>query len=159
MEQIDIKPKLFKLPKPFAKKWLKALRGDKYKQTDGQLLSSSDYKPTFANSGFCCLGVAGHLCGYKMKELEGAGFLLKEIFGNAPIEIQGDAEGNKLVQILSALNDGIGKSEKVAYEELGYIFREVEEHGFQIKFTFPQIADFIEDNVEFYAVPKVKKEK
>lgn len=151
------KPKLFKLPKPFAKKWLKALRGEKYKQSDGQLITYTDYRPTFATATFCCLGVAGHLCGYKMTELDGSGFLLSEIYSKAPIELQGDADHNKLVQILAGLNDGISKSEKEDYEQLGYIFRPTEDDNFHISFSFAQIADFIEDNVEFYKPEKVEK--
>ena len=153
------KPKLFKLPKPFAIKWLKALRSGKYTQTDGLLLSSSDNKPTFANSGFCCLGVAGHLCGYKMIELSDTGFLLTELFSNAPVELQGDAETNTMVRVLSSLNDGINTIDKTDYIESGYIFREVDvnENGI-IKLSFAQIADFIEDNTEFYKVEKeIKK--
>lgn len=153
------KSKLFKLPKPFAIKWLKALRSGKYTQTDGQLLNSSDNKPTFANSGFCCLGVAGHLCGYKMIELAGAGFLLTELFSGVPSELQGDSSNNTMVRILSSLNDGIKASDKATYIESGYIFREVDvnEKGL-LQLTFSQIADFIEDNTEFYRVEKeIKK--
>ena len=158
MENSD-KPKLFKLPKPFAIKWLKALRSGKYSQTGGLLLSSPDKKLTFANSGFCCLGVAGHLCGYKMIELSGAGFLLTELFSKAPIELQGDAETNSMVNVLSTLNDGVSNHEKKQYVESGYIFRDIEinENGV-LEFSFSQIADFIEDNTEFYKVEKeIKK--
>ena len=153
MENSD-KPKSFKLPKAFAKKWLKALRSGKYSQTDGQLLSSSEQKLTFANSGFCCLGVAGHLCGYKMIDLVGAGFLLSENFSEAPIELQGEPENNKMVRVLSSLNDGITNNDRIHYLESGYIFREVTEKGLQL--SFAQIADFIEDNCEFYTPEKVK---
>lgn len=158
MENSD-KPKLFKLPKPFAIKWLKALRSGKYTQTDGLLLSSPEQKPTFANSGFCCLGVAGHLCGYKMIELAGAGFLLTELFSGVPIELQGDSSNNTMVRILSSLNDGIKTSDKTDYIESGYIFREVDvNENALVQLSFAQIADFIEDNTEFYKVEKeIKK--
>lgn len=153
--------KKFKLPKAFAKKWLKALRGDKYKQTDGQLLSSPESRLTMANSSFCCLGVAGHLCGYKLTQLEGAGFLLENLFPNVPLELQGDSDNNTLVDVLSSLNDGIGHPIKMDYEGKGYIFRPIvdEEKSFQREFSFAQIADFIEDNVEFYKAVRTKKEK
>jgi hypothetical protein len=150
--------KKFKLPKAFAKKWLKALRGDKYKQTDGQLLSSPESRLTMANSTFCCLGVAGHLCGYKLIDLEGGGFLTKDKFSSAPIEIQGEAEYNDFVEILASLNDGISNGQKKAYTEKGYVFRPTEEESYYT-FTFAQIADFIEDNTEFYKAVRTKKEK
>lgn len=158
MENSD-KPKLFKLPKAFAKKWLKALRSGKYSQTDGQLLSSPENRLTMANSSFCCLGVAGHLCGYKLTDLEGSGFLLEGAFPLAPKELQGEAN-NAFVDVLSTLNDGIGLPTLKHYEEKGYIFRPIDdEEGFQREFSFAEIADFIEDNTEFYKAVRTKKEK
>jgi hypothetical protein len=45
-----------KLPKAFKNKWLKALRSGEYKQGDGKLWNKKD-------NTYCCLGVAGKLCG------------------------------------------------------------------------------------------------
>ena len=55
-----------KLPKKFREKWLKALRSGEYKQIEGELHNSS---------GFCCMGVAGVICGLLEEDLYGVGRL------------------------------------------------------------------------------------
>ncbi len=150
------KTKLFKLPKAFATKWVEALRSGKYNQTEGQLVSSAETELTFENTAFCCLGVAGVVCGYTLSELDSFGFLFGDNYPKVPQEIQNGPDHRTLVQVLSEMNDGLSNREKDAYGDLGYIFRplKVVEHN---KFSFNQIADFIEDNCEFYEVEENKQ--
>jgi hypothetical protein len=51
-----------KLPEDFKQKWTAALRSGDFKQGEGQL-----YSPT--SDTWCCLGVAGSLCGYSKEQL------------------------------------------------------------------------------------------
>lgn len=60
--------KKYTLPKVFAKKWLKALRSGKYKQTRVGGL----YNPKY--DSFCCLGVACVIAGQPKVEIIG-GFI------------------------------------------------------------------------------------
>lgn len=50
-----------KLPKKFKEKWVKALRGGKYKQVIGAL---------HKDGGFCCIGVECHLHGVSIKDMK-----------------------------------------------------------------------------------------
>ncbi len=145
--------KKFKLPKDFATKWLEALRSGKYKQSTSELatIDKTENEATVDGTGFCCLGVAGHLCGYKINELHGNGFLYSNKYPLVPLELQNGPSDLNLVQLVSQLNDGsVNIYEKKSYEIRGLIFREIEANADdEIKYTFSQIADFIEDNVEF----------
>jgi hypothetical protein len=51
-----------KLPQEFKEKWIAALRSGEYKQAKGTL-----YDPH--TDSFCCIGVAGHLCGVDKERL------------------------------------------------------------------------------------------
>lgn len=51
-----------KLNKTFKARWLKALRSGDYKQGETQLVSK--------DMSYCCLGVAGSLCGLTTKALQ-----------------------------------------------------------------------------------------
>lgn len=108
--------KQYQLPREFAEKWVKALRSGEYKQGQIKLQKGDEY---------CCLGVAGILCGLGDHDL-----LDHSLFYNQtnaihllPSEIVGLASRNTLVGSLTTMNDS-GKS-------------------------FPEIADWIEQNVEF----------
>lgn len=113
----------YQLPKKFAEKWVRALRGGKYKQGKNQLRS--------CRGKYCCLGVACKLVGLPAREFEDATFISINGVGSLismpkeiPIELIGYPSNNDLVAELSRLNDSHGKS-------------------------FSQIADWIEQNVEF----------
>lgn len=123
--------KKFRLPKEFGTEWLNALRSGNYIQAIETL-----YNPT--TKGFCCLGVA---CSLKyplhyLKSKEGVyAEIIRDLkdddFGTTkfnlnkiPNELKGDVRYNKLVRELVYLNDK--------------------------KTSFPEIADWIEKNVEFY---------
>jgi len=114
--------KEYQLPKEFATKWVEALRSGKYSQSPYQLHSKS---------GYCCLGVACSISGYE--DLGEAQFISKTgihplrekdigLLNVIPVALQGGTS-NDLVEFLTDMND-TGKS-------------------------FPEIADWIEENVEF----------
>lgn len=163
--------KKFRLPIEFAKKWTSALRGGEYNQTIGTLIrrikdSDNDNIEFF---GFCCLGVAGHVCGHT-KYTMGSNNYLKPSFKteqyDVPLELISSNLENKLVRILSNMNDGISCS---IYAELGlkeYNFRDLNKFMSilnceveKVYFTFNEIADFIEDNCEFYDTPLFSDEE
>lgn len=118
--------KKYRLPKEFAEKWMAALRSGEYKQGIGWLVSSE---------GYCCLGVAGTLCGIEKEDMRLKSVLeTQEEFPEVPKELIGTAFStninfNQLIQTLVRMNDGSA---------------DVEKH------SFPQIADWIEQNVEMY---------
>lgn len=157
--------KKFRLPKPFAIKWLEALRSGKYIQASGMLTKPLfiDTPPTeneLNNFGFCCLGVAGHICGNPIGKLT-TGFLYTnkgEELVNIPSEIlktyESTLESKPMVHILATLNDGINKTSVLSgYNVRPDVSAEIDEtlnKGKDYRFSFTQIADFIEDNVEFY---------
>jgi hypothetical protein len=116
----------FRLPKEFAEKWLKALRSGDYEQGTNVL-----YKEK--TNGYCCLGVACRIeyplhylkasdgyAGLIEKSLHQLKFDLKKI----PNELKGDSY-NILVRTLTRMND-------------------------DENYSFDQIADWIEKNVELY---------
>lgn len=117
----------YKLPKEFTTMWLAELRANKYAQYDGGL--------TDCNGGYCCLGVAGLVCGYTDEQMENSG-VLSDKFELVPNELIGTAntsdDFNQLVSDLTSLNDG----------------REEEVNPDGKKYSFPEIADWIEQNVE-----------
>lgn len=164
--------KQFKLPKEFAEKWLTALRNGEYKQGEGYLQFLTDEQdaideisPTKENCSFCCLGVAGVINGVEQSDLfESELFYpgVKEFDNRIPSELIGRQNDVELVQLLTNLNDGLNYS---TYNQIiknhDYIFRiNPDEHDFSsikdYKLDFNQIADFIEDNCEFYEVETIK---
>ena len=114
--------KKYSLPREFAEKWVKALRSGEYKQGRGLLHS---------NFGYCCLGVAGFICGATNEMLKYAGGYLhtepiyfnQDVIKNIPVELHGTRSRNELIYELTVMNDG--------------------------GTDFPHIADWIEQNVAF----------
>lgn len=116
--------KQFKLEKEFAKRWIDALRSDKYEQGDG-FLENADGK-------YCCLGVACRMDHPKVNLFKkffidsdgtSSGFISKNLEKTMPALLRGSDDTNEFVKLVSGMNDG-GQS-------------------------FHQIADWIEENVEF----------
>lgn len=110
----------YRLPKEFADKWLAALRSGKYKQGKEAL---KDHK-----GRYCCLGVACEIAGHNLDE-DGKGEFgfIGSAYKNpkTPREISmDDDDGEDLPGKLAYMNDS-GR-------------------------TFDEIANWIEDNVEFY---------
>lgn len=107
-----------KLDPEFKAKWVAALRSGKYKQGQNYLMLDHSTGPLY-----CCLGVAGNLCGVKLK---GRAFLISEGFTTEELEqipslLTGSVNTNKNIYPLIRMNDD-GKS-------------------------FSEIADYIEANL------------
>lgn len=156
--------KPFRLPKIFGEKWIMTLRSGEYNQGSGRLLKINPD----GEQKFCCLGVAAHMCGVDDLITKQNGYLSKwdDKVKNGfeiPDELTNagwDEDQNFLPQILMCLNDGI--TYDLYINDIGIhnlTFRNInlnEEFSSKdteskiISLNFMQIADFIEDNVEFY---------
>lgn len=127
-------PKKYRLPKKFAKKFINILRSGKYTQTKDSLV-------TINKEGkycYCVLGVAGKIQGCIMRpDIDGSLTELPEGqddsystnvkgIANVPKELHG-SKPFSLPSILMGMNDS-GK-------------------------TFTEIADWIQESVEFYEEP------
>jgi hypothetical protein len=109
-----------RLPKAFKNKWIKALRSGQYKQVSGFLKKRNEYELSSPFS-YCCLGVAGELCGVKgLTNCKNEDVLIggKNGLKNmslVPDLIKGSSSslsGNPVVKKLVDMNDS-GKSFKV----------------------------------------------
>jgi hypothetical protein len=124
--------KQFKLPTEFTLKWLEALRSGEYKQGKGYLYNSVD-------NTYCCLGVAGVVCGMdkdKLDEYNGFGNFGNGIMPNenVPKQLITDYDDNtQLVYHLTGRNDGLKSLNNNPTGDM---------------LTFAEIADWIENNVE-----------
>lgn len=119
--------KKFKLPKEFAEKWLAALRSGQYQKGRGSLYKN--------NNTYCCLGVAGALCDIPTDKLEYEGFLNIFRFNyDIPLELIDEKE-ESFANSLITLNDGL--------------FNRLYNQESKIH-SFLEIANWIEENVEFY---------
>ena len=155
--------KYFKLPKEFAEKWIAELRSGNYTQHEGSLVKSNkddlgwgdeDLEVDFKCA--CCLGVAAVMLAGEDKKLVEAdiprelGSYLRNL--KYPEElIQENSDFDSLDNILSSLNDGyqhnnfILQKRKKKYPNIKF----KEEEGTN-QYSFNEIADFIEEYVEFY---------
>lgn len=112
--------KEYQLEKAFAEKWIKALRSGKFKQ-------GNDYLFEKVTDSYCCLGVA---CKITMPgaNINHTPFIdairvANKLYNKIPKLLRGNAKENKFVAEVSGMNDnGI---------------------------SFNEIADWIEENVEF----------
>jgi len=107
-----------KLSKRFKDKWVKALRSGKYTQGIEYLLFTNDNTETY-----CCLGVAGRICGMDKQDLDGRCLLDEDHYTkeklqsyNIPKILRGSASNddfdyNVIVDKLTTFNDK-GKSFK-----------------------------------------------
>ena len=111
-----IKGKIYKLPKRFKDKWVKALRSGKYKQDKSKLLK---YKEEVIDgkikyiSKFCCIGVACIINNVEKNIIKNQALISlddfeKELFKNfnVPNILKGSVDENPLVSKLIQLNDG-----------------------------------------------------
>lgn len=65
--------KRYRLPKEFTEKWLKALRSGKYEQGTFKLYKEED-------NSYCCLGVAGNICGVSNRSMNHKDIVEPEYF-------------------------------------------------------------------------------
>lgn len=136
--------KKFKLPKEFALKWIEALRSGKYQQGTDTLVRIENNGDTM----YCCLGVACSISGIEDIPMHSHDTIDKDkdLFEAIPEEIKGGTFDTKLVEILTTMNDRFDKGYYSHYIKDSIIFR----HGYKTNYTFNEIADWIEDNCEFY---------
>lgn len=136
MEQVTsaATAKKYQLPCEFGEKWVAALRSGDFEQGRGALIRGG-----IGNYRFCCIAVGAKVCGAEDAELfrpngmsaalltfrntQEAPIMRSEILAKIPNAIIGGTH-NELVAELANMNDRDNKS-------------------------FPQIADWIEQNVEF----------
>lgn len=127
--------KEFKLPKVFADKWLTALRSGDYEQTKEMLYSTGESSGTVTRpkQGYCCLGVAGAICGYSLEQMEDQSDLFSLIreWGE-PSEMNGIEVPNELANSDESFTEQCIKLND------------------SMDYTFAEIADWLEQNVEFY---------
>lgn len=90
-----------KLPRAFKKKWVAALRSGKYKQGKNLLYNQM-------HETYCCLGVAGVICGNNRDQLTEFGSLDRKVHNNIPELLFGISTGSTPYK-LSIFNDN-GKS-------------------------------------------------
>ena len=122
----------YSLPKDFKKEWIKALKSGNYVQGAGSLRkdpthSTPDCKPTY-----CCLGVACSVAGVPEEYIKGEwiDYVDGYEYDVVPEVLHGESDGNELVDVLSCMNDTHTA--------------DTSEH----KFSFTDIADWIDDNIK-----------
>lgn len=113
--------KKYQLPKEFAERWVKALRSGKYEQTTDCQLKLGDC--------YCVLGVAGIVAELKIS-IKGDEFL-------TPITEEPNS--------YDPLYNVFGMDYNVGYRFAQELYRLNDTQHL----TFPEIADWIESNVEF----------
>ena len=88
----------WRLPEKFRENWIKALKSDKYEQTQGALCEISD-----ANSSYCALGVACKVLGYADEDLDGIlGFSSETKWSDIPNNLK---DRDALTGIIVEMND------------------------------------------------------
>ena len=148
-----MKKKYFSLPKQFTKDWLEALRSGNYDQCQ-QYLSFKGEKDK--NFKYCCLGVGGISCNYSeynMQDMELPNLDMQS-YGYPEELIEGTLNYQEdLVNILTSLNDK-GYELSKTYPLIANIVKRCPNIIFRkkegSKYSFNDIADWIEDNVELY---------
>ena len=120
-----------KLDPEFKAKWVTALRSGEYKQGRGLL---------YTGEAYCCLGVAGRICGIPVEKLKEKHYLTPEWFRddslkNVPEILQHDAlnlNRESCVHYLGYMNDG---DKHHIYNPIGR------------QYSFNEIADWIDENL------------
>ena len=88
----------WRLPEKFRENWIKALKSDKYEQTQGALCEISD-----ANSSYCALGVACKVLGYADEDLDGVlGFSSEDMWNEIPMNLK---DRDELCGMIVEMND------------------------------------------------------
>jgi hypothetical protein len=123
----------YSLPKNFKAEWVKALKSGNYTQGAGALRRENEQlidKPEY-----CCLGVACSVAGVPEEYISGEWIeqqydLELYEYSEVPEVLHGGSDDNELVEVLSTMNDTHT--------------RDTSEH----KFSFEDIADWIDENIE-----------
>ena len=119
----------YSLPKKFKEEWIKALKSGNYVQGAGSLREDRD------GTTYCCLGVACEVAGVPQEYITGEWIAEIEAhvdysYETVPLVLHGESDGNELVEALSCMNDTHTA--------------DTTEH----KFSFEDIADWIDDNIK-----------
>ena len=123
----------YSLPREFKEAWIKALKSGNYTQGAGALRRENEQlidKPEY-----CCLGVACSVAGVPEEYISGEwietdySFEMDQ-YSEVPEVIHGGSDDNELVSVLSTMNDTHTA--------------DTSEH----KFSFEDIADWIDDNIK-----------
>lgn len=151
--------KYFKLPKEFTENWLKELRSGEYTQLAGKLVYSEEYSDIVDFSRACCLGVACVMLGGEDEIIAGGDmpfdlpddYLKKIKYPSELLENDISPTDYKLNNVLANLNDGYNK---ITYDSIisqypNLNIKKAHEQE-RIKYSFNEIADWIEENVELY---------
>ena len=144
--------KTFILPKEFTEKWLKALRSGKYIQTSNTLINDNADE-------YCCLGVACKLVDIEDEYLVSYGSPYEvrddngeEVdFQDLPKQLMGGGtESYDIASLLMSLNDGMSVGTKKLYTDKypTIKFTSALVKGGMIRYTFDEIATFVETNCE-----------
>jgi len=142
--------KPFELPKKDLKTWIHDLRSGKFEQGSGKLYNSEE-------GTFCCLGVHGYRKGVALKDLDKKELLCDLVMENTKDihnSLVRKSSNKDLGMLLSILNDGINVSGLLSMKEseprIDFGIQSLEELKtlYTFKFSFDEIADFLERNVE-----------
>jgi len=117
-----------KLPKKFKEKWLKALRSGEYEQGDLNL---------YLNGYYCCIGVAGHICGISNRAMKS-----KSLFQGVDFHSKTLKKYQKLLPDIFITLDPIAATDSLLKK-----FANMNDGHRESKKSFNQIADWIEENL------------
>jgi len=140
MEEEIKEQEKYRLPKEFTEKWLTALRSGDYEQNHNALCTLNNYEDPMTEHNkysYCCLGVACVIA-YDQEFLETINFMNA---GYPVINLESLSSLNtdqKLDKIPMELQSSLSLPKKLAILN--------DDDGF----TFEEIADWIEQNVELY---------
>jgi hypothetical protein len=142
-----------RLPRQFTEeKWLPALRSGKYKQTQNHLQTETfdEEGVTTGTYGYCCLGLAGHLCGISDDVMDNVGMFhldRDETDRDYHADVVAKAtDYPKELYYVEKHPDGSFIERKVREEQLASVLATMNDEGS----TFAHIADWITTNVELY---------
>lgn len=125
-----------KMQKGLLDKWISALRSGEYLQgTDYLLTLHSDGEADSQPDRYCCLGVFGCILNLPKEDLEDKNYLR---------DIEDGLINEEFETLLAAINDGV-HSLLSSLRETGFL--EITDEEFR-RYSFEEIADFLEQNVE-----------
>lgn len=128
------------------RKWIEALRSGEYKQGSGQYCSRS-YDGT---DSYCCLGVLADVAGIE-KKYTGTGVVWEDGFDEKGERIWTYCSPNvELVQEKMKLHSHMGYPNDVADVYALWVLND------DRKWTFAEIADYLEQNIDQYVVKEAK---
>ena len=141
MKKIQIEEKY----RPLIELWIEDLIMNPELQGSDELLGNGNK--------YCCLGRLCIVAGIDKDEIKYESFIREDLFGYKhdllPDKFIGEINPGSILYILTTMNDGVSKwAVKNARDELKKwgITKE--------KYTFPEIADFLEKHIEYYEKEK-----